>query len=84
MCTIQSTGCTIKPYSLQELAAIYGVSKPVMRNWLAPLKDELGTRRGWYYNTNQVHLIFSRLGVPVRVNANAVMSLSQHLAIPAG
>jgi hypothetical protein len=54
----------IKPYSLSELAELYGVTNRTMRNWLTSHKDQIGERIGWLYNARQVKLIFEILGLP--------------------
>jgi len=54
----------IKPYSLSELAELYGVTNGTMRNWLTTHKDQIGERIGWLYNTRQVKVIFEILGLP--------------------
>lgn len=54
----------VKPYGNKELANIYGISTRTLRNWIAPLKAEVGERRGHYYNVRQVEKIFDELGLP--------------------
>jgi hypothetical protein len=54
----------VTPYSIKELAAIYGVSKTIIRLWLRPLREEIGPRLGHYYNVAQVTIIFEHLGKP--------------------
>lgn len=54
----------IKPYSLKELSGLYGVSKNTFKKWLIPFKEDLGERKGYYYNNHQVTLMFEKLGVP--------------------
>ena len=52
----------IKPYTLTELAAYYGLSCRIMTQWLAPFKEEIGKKIGRIYNIKQVEIIFKRLG----------------------
>lgn len=52
------------PYTIADLAKIYGVTKPTMRKWLTPFKDRMGERNGHYYSVNQVKLIIDALGLP--------------------
>ena len=54
----------IKPYSLTELAALYGISNRIMKSWLAPHSVAVGDKVGRLYNTLQVKIIFERLGLP--------------------
>ena len=54
----------IRPYTLSELAALYGVSTKTMRNWLLPHQESIGKRVGRLYTTLQVKIIFEKLGVP--------------------
>lgn len=54
----------IKPYSLTELAAIYGVTVRTIKKWIAPFEKETGEKIGRYYNALQVKIIFDKLGLP--------------------
>lgn len=54
----------IKPYSLTELASIYGVTVRTIKKWIAPFENETGEKIGRYYNTLQVKIIFEKLGLP--------------------
>ncbi len=58
----------MKPYSIGELAIIYGVSIQVMHRWLGKLQNELGEKRGRFYTTKQVTLVFEKLGLPQMVH----------------
>jgi transposase-like protein len=62
----QHTSATlmVKPYNVQELCRLYGVSDKTLRTWLAPFRDEIGERRGRYYTVLQVEFIFNKLGIP--------------------
>lgn len=57
----------IKPYSITELASIYGIPDKTMRKWLAPHKNAIGKRIGHFYNVLQVTIIFEKLGVPSKM-----------------
>ena len=37
-----------------------------MRKCLKPFEKEIGERVGWFYNVNQVRIIFEKLEVPER------------------
>lgn len=54
----------VKPYSPQELAAIYGVSSKTIKRWLTPFYHDIGERQGRYYTIAQVQVIFEKLGLP--------------------
>ena len=53
----------IKPYSLTELAAIYGVTVRTIKKWIAPFEKETVVKIGRYYNALQVKIIFDKLGL---------------------
>jgi len=53
----------IKPASIGELADQYGVTKKVLRSWLAIMPD-LGERKGHLYTTRQIKQIYLHLGDP--------------------
>ena len=54
----------IRPYSLTELAQLYGISTRTMKNWLGPHSEAIGVKVGRLYNALQVKVIFERIGVP--------------------
>jgi|GEM_PF-1414322 len=54
----------VTPHTIKELSVAYRVSRPVIRQWLRPFKDEIGPRIGHYYNVAQVKIIFEHLGKP--------------------
>lgn len=54
----------VKPYTLKEIASIYGVCDKTLKRWLKPFKEEIGERQGRFYNVTQVRVIFDKLGVP--------------------
>ncbi len=49
---------------MKELCNMYQVSDIVMRKWFKPFGNEIGERVGWFYNVNQVRIIFDKLGAP--------------------
>jgi len=55
---------TVKAYTTKELAALYGVSYKAFNTWLQPYTQEIGEKRGWYFTTLQVRIIFEKLGLP--------------------
>lgn len=54
----------IRPYTIAELASLYGISKPTLNKWLKPHRSFIGERIGHIYTALQVRLIFERLGLP--------------------
>lgn len=59
-----NTQLAIKPYTTKELCTLYEVSPRILRNWLQPFQQELGTKTGHYYTIAQVEMIFDKLGAP--------------------
>lgn len=53
-----------KAYSNKEIARLYDVSPRTWRRWLEPFRNDIGSRKGHFYNPNQVKVIFEKLGVP--------------------
>ena len=62
----------LKPYTLKEIAGIYGVCKKTLRNWLVPLEPVLGKRIGYLYTIEQVKLIFNNLQLPSYVEVEII------------
>lgn len=58
------SGLLIKPYTLKELAAIYGMSRKTMSRWLKPHKEAIGERIGYFFTIVQVKIILEKLGTP--------------------
>lgn len=54
----------LKPYTVLELARLYGVSDRTMKKWLKPFEIEIGNKIGYFYTIAQVKIIFERLGMP--------------------
>ena len=54
----------IKPYTVLELARLYGISDRTMKKWLRPFESEVGEKLGYFYNIAQVKIIFKKLGTP--------------------
>lgn len=60
----------VKTYSVKEVAELYSVSKKTLNKWLSPFEDEIGERRGYFYNPKQVSIIFEKLGLPEMIQLN--------------
>jgi response regulator of citrate/malate metabolism len=54
----------LRPYTIAELADMYGVSKKTFRKWLEPFQELIGERIGFFYSIVQVKIIFEKLGMP--------------------
>jgi response regulator of citrate/malate metabolism len=54
----------LRPYTIAELADMYGVSKKTLRKWLEPFQELIGQRNGFFYTIVQVKIIFDKLGLP--------------------
>lgn len=59
-----TTEIQLKPYSITELAELYGRSVKSMKTWLGYIEKELGPRMGHYYTPKQVRIIFEEFEVP--------------------
>lgn len=54
----------VKPYSLTELANIYGITNRTMKSWIVRHNEAIGEKVGRLYNAKQVAINFDRLGLP--------------------
>lgn len=54
--SITKTVIEIRPYSLTELAAIYGVTNRTMKNWIVKHDAAVGEKVGRLYTALQVKL----------------------------
>jgi transposase len=54
----------LKPYTVLELAKLYGVSDRTMKKWIKPFEKEIGKKIGYFYTIAQVKIIFEKLGMP--------------------
>jgi uncharacterized protein YjcR len=62
-----TNGIEVKPYSIRELAAMYGISVNTFKKWVKPHNDEIGPKVGHFYNARQIELIFEKFGYRHRV-----------------
>jgi hypothetical protein len=58
----------IKAYTLKQLADIYCVTKYIMRQLIKRNKKVIGEREGYYYQTQQVEVIFKTIQLPSNVD----------------
>lgn len=56
----------LKPYSVTELAKIYGVCNRTFKKWVNEIK-EVGPKNGRYYSIPQVKIIFQNLKIPTNI-----------------
>lgn len=54
----------LKPYTLKELSALYGMNPKTLRKWLKPFQSEIGEKKGYYFQIPQVRIIFEKLDLP--------------------
>lgn len=57
----------VKAYLLKELAVIYQVDRRTLAKWMKPFAEEIGKRIGYYYQVQQVRIIFQKLPLPHNV-----------------
>lgn len=67
----ESTQIKLKPYSMTELARIYGVDPRTLKKWLVPFEKEIGIKQGRFYQIPQVKLIFDKLSLPSKLTIAA-------------
>ena len=67
----ESTQIKLKPYSMTELARIYGVDPRTLKKWLVPFENEIGIKQGRFYQIPQVKLIFDKLSLPTNLTIAA-------------
>lgn len=56
----------LKPYSVTDLAKIYGVCNRTFKKWVNDIK-EVGPKKGRYYSIPQVKIIFENMKVPTQI-----------------
>lgn len=54
----------VSRYNLKQLAAIYNVSKYLMRKYMKPFKSQIGEPDGYDYDPKQVRLVFRLIPLP--------------------
>jgi hypothetical protein len=54
----------LRPYTIAELAIVYGVCKRTLRKWLKPFLADIGKRQGHFYSIAQVKIIIDKIGLP--------------------
>ena len=64
--SITNNTIEIRPYSLTELAQIYGVTNRTMKNWIIRHDEAVGEKIGRLYTALQIKVIFEKLGLPGR------------------
>ncbi len=58
----------LKPYTITELAKVYGVSTRTFKKWVDKKVPEVGPRMGRYYIIPQVKMIFENMKIPTAIN----------------
>ncbi|MCC7301111.1 MAG: hypothetical protein IT233_00570 [Bacteroidia bacterium] len=67
----ESNQIKLKPYSMTELARIYGVDPRTLKKWLVPFEKEIGIKQGRFFQIPQVKLIFDKLSLPTNLTIAA-------------
>ncbi len=49
----ESTQIKLKPYSITELARIYGVDPRTLKKWLVPFEKEIGEKNGRFFKSHK-------------------------------
>lgn len=62
--SISGKGIELRPYTAKQLSELYGVDVKTFRSWLKPFANEIGEKKGYFYNIVQVRCIFNHLGLP--------------------
>jgi hypothetical protein len=60
----QNDNLKLRPYSMKELAALYGVSTKTLRSWLESHEHAIGLKISRYFTVHQVKIIFEKIGLP--------------------
>lgn len=63
----EGDGVPLRPYTVAEIIALYGVDGKTFRKWISPFLATIGKRIGNYYTILQVQTIFEKLGLPGNV-----------------
>jgi transposase-like protein len=56
----------LKPYSVTDLAKIYGVCNRTFKKWVKEIK-EVAPKKGRYYSIPQVKIIFENMKIPTHI-----------------
>ena len=66
--SVQVKRIIIKPYTLSQLAKIYGVEQRTIQKWLTKHTEDIGEKVGRYFTIPQVKIILKILGLPSYAN----------------
>jgi hypothetical protein len=64
----------VRPYSLKELAAVYGVHYKRLRAWIDEMAAEHGEKKGKYFSIAQVRGIVTAIGFPAKISPTMTMA----------
>jgi hypothetical protein len=64
----------IRPYSLKELAAAYGVRYRLLRAWIDAEAAVYGDKKGKYFSIEQVRGIVTAIGFPAKISPLMTMA----------
>ncbi|HEX9510606.1 MAG TPA: hypothetical protein VF939_08985 [Puia sp.] len=54
----------VKPYRMMDLCIIFDVHYKTLHKWIQGYREEIGDRRGIYYNAAQVEVMLGKFGRP--------------------
>lgn len=54
----------VRPFTLKQLAKLYGIHPKTMLQWIKPFKEKVGKPIGRYYMIRQVLEVFKWIGTP--------------------
>ena len=57
----------VKPYTNQDLAKMFNMCSRTLRRNISGIKDQLGERRGHFWNIKQVEMIMAQIGRPYEI-----------------
>jgi hypothetical protein len=58
----------VRPYSLKELCRLYRLTYKTMHTCIAHFVQQLGPKKGRFYNVKQVEIIFIHMGIPYSIH----------------
>jgi hypothetical protein len=64
----------VRPYSLKELATVYGVRYRLLRTWIDEMAAEHGEKKGKYFSIAQVRGIVTAIGFPAKISPTMTMA----------
>jgi len=57
----------VKPYTNKDLGKMFNMSTRTLRRNIVGIKEQLGERRGHFWNIKQVEMIMAQIGRPYEI-----------------